>query len=441
MAESEETTAVGAETPRRGSHFAETIANAADVSSTVLSIAMGSGSTIHPVLKVYGVLALIGGVATLAVSIVVLVAAVTRILGGGGLDDIAGLSASALIINVVSFVLSAILAVMYVLLGIRLLRNKRRLAAGIAYSMLALVAGTAICSVMLDGLGSNLVMPFINAMVLLVIATYVDPSLAQERELQRKLRDMEARDQAAEGMLGRDETGQGYISLNFFNLFWIFMVASVIGLILETLFRFVTVGILEDRAGLLFGALSPIYGIGAVLLTIVLNRFWQRSPFLIFVVAAVIGGVFEYFASWFLETAFGIHTWDYSGPWFTPDGSIDPLTFMNINGRTSLLFVIFWGLLGLIWVKLALPNLLRLVNLIPWNWRYGITVVTAAITFLNCGLTLVSLDCWYERAAGHEPTEPVEWFCAEHFDDDFMERRFQTMSVDPDSARRLDLGR
>ena len=36
-------------------------------------------------------------------------------------------------------------------------------------------------------------------------------------DLQRRLQEMLDRDAAAEGMLGRDETGEGYIKLNYFN--------------------------------------------------------------------------------------------------------------------------------------------------------------------------------------------------------------------------------
>ena len=41
---------------------------------------------------------------------------------------------------------------------------------------------------------------------------------------------------------------------------------------------------------------------------------------LIFCASAVIGGAFEYFTSWFMQAAFGIRAWDYTGQWLSIDG-------------------------------------------------------------------------------------------------------------------------
>ena len=58
----------------------------------------------------------------------------------------------------------------------------------------------------------------------------------------------------AVGMLGRDQSGKGYIALDFFNIFWLFTIASVGGLIMETIYHFALYnGELQDRAGLLWG--------------------------------------------------------------------------------------------------------------------------------------------------------------------------------------------
>lgn len=389
---------------------------------------------IHLAFKIYGVLALLSGINTLVLMVLVILGAIADIRSGQAGDLLPNNTAAVTIISVVNVVLSALLALMYARLGWKLLHNNRHNAGSLAYTMTALVVGNFLCDVMLRGLSVQLIPTLINLVMLILIAAFVDPSLVQERHLRRTLRNMEYRQEAFAG--GRDETGRGYISLNFFNLFWTFVLASVVGLAVEIIYRLITAGVLESRAGLLYGPFSPIYGFGAVLLTIALNRLWKTPAPLIFTMSAVIGATFEYLVSWFMQFAFGIRAWDYSGPWFNPDGTLNLLTFMNVDGRTSLLFAVFWGLLGLAWIRLILPYTLRLINLIPWNWRYVLTTVGFMVMLADGAMTLISLDCWYGRASGAAPQQPLEQFCATYFDDDFMQARFQSMTLDPEDAAR-----
>ena len=57
---------------------------------------------------------------------------------------------------------------------------------------------------------------------------------------------------------------------------------------------------------------------------------------------------------------------------------------------------------------------------------------------IDCGMTLQSLDCWYQREAGHPIEGSVEQFYSEHFDDAYMAHRFQTMTMNPDATTRVD---
>ena len=52
-------------------------------------------------------------------------------------------------------------------------------------------------------------------------------------------------------------------------------------------------------------------------------------------------------------------------------------------------------------------------------------------------MTLLALDCWYQRMAGTSMGDSavVEFF-DRNFDNAYMEERFQSMSIDPDNATR-----
>ena len=381
----------------------------------------------YPLLvRIYGVLSIVAGGLQVVTFVLVLLAV---FFGRLDLSEIEIHTATTLVIGIVTLVLSTVLAAMFVVLGVRLLSGKRHRAALIANIMIALEAAVLVCSFMLVGLSSELIVPIVNMVILVVLETYSDPALREERALQRHLRALDRKAEAEDGTLGLDTTGKGYITLNFFNVFWVFVICCVLGLIIEVIYHMVVVepGVYQDRAGLLYGPFSPIYGVGAVLMTVALNRFHDKNPIIIFLVSAIIGGAFEFFVSWFMETAFGIKAWDYSG------------TFLSIDGRTNGMFMCMWGALGLLWVKFALPIMLKIVNKIPWNWRYGVTVACTALMMVDCVLTLASYDCWFQREAGtmdYGNPSAIVAFCNDHYDNDFMEHRFQSMTMNPDDASR-----
>lgn len=384
---------------------------------------IGSGRARTPLgLKVFGVLLIVGGLVSAPSTLVVLFATGKAFVDGSGREY----SVLTMVLWAALVIALAFTVVAAVVLGVRLLRGRRRRARLIAEAMaIALVVAFA-CDLMLYGVNESLWFIGVMALILVAAHVFVDPSLSDERELQRRLRLMETRDELEEGTLGLDKSGAGFIELDFFNLFWIFVIASVAGVVIESIYHVLVVdfGHYEDRAGLLWGPFSPIYGFGALLMTLALNRFHNAPVSVVFLVSALIGGAFEYFVSWFMEYAFGAVAWDYTG------------TFLNINGRTNFMFMCMWGALGVVWVKLALPALLHTVNLIPWRWRYSITAVCAALMIFNGVMTLVALDCWYSRLAGAAPDNALEQFCAEHFDNQWMEHRFESMSIDPGAAHR-----
>lgn len=386
------------------------------------SLVQPSKKKIPLVLKVFGIILILVGVLSVPVLVTGIVGLIFFIN-----DAMAELGTVTLVIACVEIVLMAVAGIMYIALGVYLLRNNRRHARHVIEIILVLDISLILCDLMLYGpAGVGIVASAVRIVVLIALMVYIDPSLSTERELQRKLRDMETRERAEEGTLGRDETGKGYIELDFFNLFWIFVVACVLGLVIETVYHFAVVvpGEYQDRAGMLFGPFSPIYGFGAVLMTVALNRFHKANIVVIFFVSAVIGGAFEYLVSWFLQFAFGIVAWDYTG------------TFLSIDGRTNGMFMAMWGVLGCLWVKLLLPRMLKLVNVIPWNWRYAVTSVCAALMIVNGFLTLVAFDRWYAREADIPPRNALEQFCDENFGNDYMAERFQSMSIDPNNATR-----
>lgn len=376
--------------------------------------------------RVYGVLVLLSGLVSVPVLAVVAVRGIHDVLAGRIPVDFLNLT---MVLTCVHMVVSIVAAACLVVFGVLLLRNRRKHAARWTYTLIPITIAEGMLSLALDGLGVILIAPVVQLAILVTLSIVLDPGLLEERRqaaAQRRSADYEEyRKAVSEGMVGRDPSGKGYIELEFFNIFWLFMIGCVFGLVVETIYHVIVWGEWQDRAGLLWGPFSPIYGCGAVILTACLNRLWRSNPLLIFCTSAVIGGAFEYFVSWFMEVAFGITAWDYTGQW------------LSIDGRTSGKYMVFWGFLGVIWVKLMLPRILWLINRIPWKVRYSLTAVVFALMMIDVVMTLMAFDCWYGRVAGNEPDSPVTQFFADHFDNAVMQQRFQTMHLDPGRSGRL----
>ena len=329
-----------------------------------------------------------------------------------------------LAIGIVLLAITAI--VLFVAMGVRFIKNNTLNGERFAITTIALILGAFLAMMMLYGLSLFHIVYVVELVFLAVVTVYMDPELAEERYLSKEARTMDPQKRAQfEKKVDSRKPLKGYITLNFFNLFWIFVVCSILGLAIETVFHLVIYHAYQDRAGLLYGPFSPIYGFGGLCMTVALNRFHDKPIPVIFLISALIGGAFEFTVSWIMQSAFGIVAWDYSG------------TFLSIDGRTNFMFMCFWGILGVMWVKFLLPILLWMINKIPWKLRYALTVVCFVFMVVDVVLTVQTIDCWYLREAGHAPNTPLEEFFNKHYDNAYMEHRFQTMTMDPSQSSRV----
>lgn len=211
----------------------------------------------------------------------------------------------------------------------------------------------------------------------------------------------------------------GYLAINYFTIVWLFVGACVFGLAVETVFHAIVYGGLESRSGLVWGPLSPIYGVGAVVLTLFLNRYYHSHNLVIFLISMVVGSALEYVTSWGMEFFWGAIAWDYSG------------TFGSLNGRTNFAFGMMWGLLGLVWVRIILPLVKRFFSYLNTK-NILIRMITVGMTvFLitDIVVTVSALDREGQRAVG---TPAVTWeqrFFDEHFPDSYLQSKMQNMSV------------
>ncbi len=209
------------------------------------------------------------------------------------------------------------------------------------------------------------------------------------------------------------------VKFNFFQYVWIFILGCYTGYGVETIWCLIKHGFIESRKSLVLGHLSVAYGMGAVLLTLLLVHFQNSSPWKIFLAAFVSGTAVEYICSLGQEICFGSVAWDYS---HLP---------LNINGRVCLLYSLFWGVLGLAWVKFAIPLMNKCFEKI--NIPYEKFVIGAFILFFvfDCALSASAAVRMSRRDEGIAATNKVEQFLDNHYDDDKMHKIYaNSKSVD-----------
>ena len=160
-----------------------------------------------------------------------------------------------------------------------------------------------------------------------------------------------------------------------------FIIYSVIGYIIETIFAFVMYGVIESRQSFMYGPFCSIYGVGAITMIIGL-RYFNKNNYTLFIGGYLIGSIIEYAISFFGELLIGTRWWDYSNK------------FLNINGRICLTYSVFWGLLGLYLIKALNPKIDQLINWI--ELKIGKKVFNLSIIII---LSIMLIDALYSGFA------------------------------------------
>ncbi len=224
----------------------------------------------------------------------------------------------------------------------------------------------------------------------------------------------------------RAQLAPGYLSIDFLLLFWIFVSASILGLALEDVFHVLVYGGYESRAGFVWGPFSPIYGVGAVALTLFLNRFYYTHDLVIFLVAMVVGATLEYGASWMMETFWHAIAWDYTG------------TFGSINGRTNFFFGVMWGTLGLFWVRFVLPIIKAVQKRFAGKAGKAFQIISWVLVvfmIVDAVMTVLVLHREGQRTQGIPPATQIDVMLDEVFPDEWLQERFHNMTVSADVGK------
>lgn len=209
------------------------------------------------------------------------------------------------------------------------------------------------------------------------------------------------------------------MSLGWYQIAIVFFIGCMAGLLLEEIWMLITAGLTENRVGLVWGPFSPLYGFGAVFLTVVsfeLRRHGAKG-WQVFLVAAVIGGLLEQITGWSMEMLFNATSWSYL---HLPD---------HITKWVAWRFLVFWGLLGLVWYHVVMPVLLYRIGM-PTSKRQLVFVLLLTVYLAaDIFMTVACFNRKTERDAGVPAQTALDVWVDDYYSDTFIASRFQNLVI------------
>ena len=151
--------------------------------------------------------------------------------------------------------------------------------------------------------------------------------------------------------------------------FLLFLTYAFLGWCMEVTCKFIQFKRFINR-GFLIGPYCPIYGWGAVTITLLLQRY-INDIIVLFVMAVIVCSFIEYFTSYFMEKKYHARWWDYSNKKF------------NINGRICLDTMIPFGILGVFIMYVSNPFFMGIYNDIPAIWLHTISGILFTLYIID----------------------------------------------------------
>lgn len=190
-----------------------------------------------------------------------------------------------------------------------------------------------------------------------------------------------------------------------YKIIWLFMIGSLLGDIVETIFMWMTKGVLMSRSSVVWGPFSVVWGLAFVLASVLLHKQTEKSDSFLFLTGTFLGGAYEYVCSVFTEIVFGKVFWDYSHIKF------------NLGGRVNLLYCFFWGIAAVVWVKHIYPFLSKYIEKIPMKLGKILSWVMVIFMVCNAIVSSMALIRADQRTKGVEATYVWQEVMDEYYDD------------------------
>ena len=206
----------------------------------------------------------------------------------------------------------------------------------------------------------------------------------------------------------------------FSKIFLIFIIGCFIGVLHENILGFIKHYLKyqeffwPSHKGVIYGPFNPLYGFG-IAFTIWLLARKKRHPLKTFIYGAILGGAIEYITSYLMELVLKTKSWDYS------------TYFLNIDGRTTIPYMIFWGFAIMVLVHFIYPILSKWIEKIPSKIGKPLVVILVIFITLDMIISFTALGRATLRNKGYEPITVVGEFYEQVYTDEFLKTIYTNM--------------
>lgn len=201
--------------------------------------------------------------------------------------------------------------------------------------------------------------------------------------------------------------------IEFSTLIILYMIGGFLGTLWETILNLIKGNGFVFVNGTIFLPFNFVYGFGAIVIILCLRKV--DSIVKVFVYGAVGGGFAEYLMSFLEEHILGTRSWDYS------------TYFLNIDGRTTIPFMFFWGLLSVIAIYGIYSPLQKYLIKIPKSTLTYITKIIAIVIVVDLTIMILAVLRYKSRANDIKPSNPITKMIDYFFNDEYMKLHFPKM--------------
>lgn len=200
--------------------------------------------------------------------------------------------------------------------------------------------------------------------------------------------------------------------VSYMELFWIFMIGNVFGVIFEGVWCLLTKGVWETHTVSIWGPFCLIYGIGFAGIYYAYKKMKGKSKLKQFLVIALVADVVEYLCSVLLDYCLGMKAWDYSN------------NFLNINGRITVSMTFVWGFGGLLFIRYVAPEIEKMFANNKFRFEKIICGALSVFMAVNLIATSLCIMRWSDRHFGFKSNTSLAMLIDEIYPNERMQKIF-----------------